>query len=95
MLANIPSGHLIGNALVAERAQQPIEDFGGVVSLDRVCDFVHAQIGLDIVDKRQRSRQPADSSDQINGMVKIGRIRRLTVGIEALARSAKSVSVLC
>jgi hypothetical protein len=71
VLTNVPTGHLIGNALVAERAQQPIEYLGCVTISNGLKDTGFPSISADIIKKCQRSGQAADPSDQINRAIMV------------------------
>jgi hypothetical protein len=66
MLANVAASDLIGDALVAERTQQPVEYLGCVTTSNGLKHTGFSSIGADIIKKRQRSGQAADLSDQIN-----------------------------
>jgi hypothetical protein len=66
MFTDVAAGDLIGNPLIAERTQQPIEYFGRISLRDRLNDTCFLRIGADIVKKGQRSRQTTNFSDQIN-----------------------------
>jgi hypothetical protein len=66
VLANVLTGHLIGNALIAERGQQPVEYLGCVTTSNGLKDTGFLNINVDIIKKCQRSGQAADLSDQVN-----------------------------
>jgi hypothetical protein len=66
MLADVAAGHLIGDTLIAERVQQPVEYLGRVALGNSLKDTGFLNINEDIIKKRQRSGQAADLSDQIN-----------------------------
>jgi hypothetical protein len=66
VLANVAASDLIGDTLIAERVQQPVEDLGRVALGNSLKDTGFLNINEDIIKKCQRSGQAADLSDQIN-----------------------------
>jgi hypothetical protein len=55
MLANVPTGNLIGDALVAERTQQPVEYLGRVTISNGLKDTGFPSISADVIKKCQRT----------------------------------------
>jgi hypothetical protein len=51
VLAHVTASNLVRDALITEGAQQPVEDFGGVMLPDRVLDPAPEQIGSNIADE--------------------------------------------
>jgi hypothetical protein len=62
----VTTGYLVGDALVAERAQQPVEYLGRISLRHRLNDTGSLRISTDIIKKGQRASQTADPSDQID-----------------------------
>jgi hypothetical protein len=69
MSSNVAASHLVGDALIAERAEKPIKDSRCVALGNCVQDPGRLHINANIIKKCQRSRQAADPSDQINGAI--------------------------
>jgi hypothetical protein len=63
MFADVAAGHLIGNTLIAERSQQPIEYLGRVALGNGFKDTGFLNISADVIKERQRASQTADPSD--------------------------------
>jgi hypothetical protein len=85
VLANVPTGHLVGNTLIAERAQQPIKYLGRISPLHRLNDTGSLRISVDVLKKGQRSRQTANTPDQINPAIKmLGNIVGVRAGLICL-----------
>lgn len=82
MLADVGAGHLIGDTLIAERVQQPVEYLGRVALGNSVKDTGFLNINEDTIQKRQRSGQATDSSDQINrAIIVLGDIVGGSIGL--------------
>ena len=69
MFSNIFASHLVGDALIAERAEKPIKNSRCVALGNRVNYPDRLHINANIIKKCQRSRQATDPSDQINGAI--------------------------
>jgi hypothetical protein len=65
----LAAGYLIGDALVAERTQQPFEYLGRVTISNGLKDTGFPSISADVIKKCQRTGQTADPSDQLRRMV--------------------------
>jgi hypothetical protein len=65
MLTHVSARHLIRDSLKAERSQKPIENLGRVELGNCVSNAFFAQIGMDIIEKGQRSCQTADLRNQL------------------------------
>ena len=82
MLANVAASDLIGDTLIAERVQQPVEYLGRVALGNRVKDTGFLNISEYIIKKCQRSGQAADLSDQINrAIIVLGDIVGDSIGV--------------
>ena len=93
MLANVAASDLIGDTLIAERVQQPIEYVGCVALGNSLKDTGFLNINEDIIKKRQRSGQATDSSDQINrAIVVLGDIVGGSVGLASCRLSCQLAS---
>jgi hypothetical protein len=93
VLANVAASDLIGDTLIAERVQQPVEYLGRVALGNRVKDTGFLNINEDIIKKCQRSGQAADLSDQINrAIVMLGDIVSGSAGLASRRRSCQLVS---
>ena len=66
MFSNVAASHLVGDALIAERAQQPIEYLRRVTNVNGLNDTGLLNVSADIIQKSQRTSQTADPSDQID-----------------------------
>jgi hypothetical protein len=55
VLANVSPSHLIGNALVAESAHQPVEYLACITISNGLKDTGLTSVSMNIVEKRQRS----------------------------------------
>jgi hypothetical protein len=91
MLAYVPTGDLIGNTLIAERAQQPVEYLGCVPTSNGLKHTGFSSIDADIIKKRQRSGQAADPSDQINRAIVV--LGDIVVGNAGLASRRLSCQI--
>src|ERR1035437_2263395 len=92
MFADVAAGHLIGNTLIAERSQQPIEYLGRVALGNGFKDTGFLNISADVIKERQRSRQAADPSDQINRAIKmLGDLIGGSTGLTSFGRSNRFV----
>jgi hypothetical protein len=80
VLANVPTGHLVGNSLIAECAQQPIKYLGRIPPRHRLNDTGSLRISVDVLKKGQRSRQTANTPDQISPAINM---LRNIVGVRA------------
>jgi hypothetical protein len=69
MFPNVAAGDLVGDALIAERAEKPIKNSRCVALGNRVNYPDRLHINANIIKKCQRSRQTTDPSDQINGAI--------------------------
>jgi hypothetical protein len=77
MFADVTTGNLVRDALIAERAHQPIEYLGRVALGNGVEDTGFPNVSANIFQKGQRPRQTTDRENQLRGTailfgVKIG-----------------------
>jgi len=90
MFTDVAAGDLIGDTLVAERSQQPIEYLGRVAHGNGVMDTGSLNISADIVQKCQRSCQATDRPNQLRRTTaSFGIIFGDRTGIISLGRSAR------
>ena len=69
MFSNVAASHLVGDALIAERAEKPIKN-SRCIALGNCLNYPgRLHINANIIKKRQRSRQATDHSNQINGAI--------------------------
>jgi hypothetical protein len=91
MLANVPTGNLIGDALVAERTQQPVEYLGRVTTSNGLKDTGFPSTSADVIKKCQRTGQTADPSDQLRRTVILfGVITEGSIKLTSLERTSRS-----
>jgi len=88
MFTDVAAGYLIGDALKAERVQQPIKDLGGVALGNGIKDTGLLNVSADIIKKCQRSGQTTDGSNQLRRTaVLFGDLIGGSTGITSLGRS--------
>lgn len=88
MFSNIAAGDLVGNALIAEGVQKPIEYLGRVTNSDGLKDTGFQRVSSNVIEKRQQSRQTTNPSDQINGaMIVLGNVTGSGTGLTSLGSS--------
>jgi hypothetical protein len=63
MFSNIAPSDLIGDPLITEGVQKPIEYLGRVANSDGLNDIAFLNISADVIKERQRASQTADPSD--------------------------------
>jgi hypothetical protein len=61
--------NLIGDALIAQRRQQPIEYGRGVAAPDRASHFIRCKVGSNVVDQARRTGEAANCMNDPNGVV--------------------------
>jgi hypothetical protein len=91
MFLHVVVGNLIGDALVAQSCQQPIEHGRRVVVPDRCSHLISGKVGSNVVDQVRRTGETANCMDQPNSVVEcwrrwFGNFRM----ISALGRGASS-----
>ena len=75
MFSNVAASHLVGDALIAERAEKPIRNSRCVVIGDGLNDTGFPNVSPDVIEKCQRSRQATDPSDQIDRAIIVARVQ--------------------
>ena len=89
VLAHVIAGDLVRDALVAERAQEPIEEPGRVMLVDCPLNADLAQAGLDVFNEGQGPCQHADTLDQLHCLIQVDPIE---TGTRAARLSADCVT---
>jgi hypothetical protein len=93
MFTDIAAGHLIGDALVAERAQKPVKYLGRVALGNSFKDTGFLNISADIVQKRQGASEAANCPNQLRRTAILFGIKiKASTGIARLGCSIQPVS---
>ena len=92
MFADVAAGDLIGDALITEGVQKPVENLGCISMGDGIEDIGFLHINADVIKKSQRASQTADPSDQINRANKmLGDLIGGSTGLTSFGRSNRFV----
>ena len=80
VLLHVVVGDRIGDALIAESGDQPIEDRRGVALSDCCADPLSLKVGANVVDQARRPGEAANAIDHANRMIdgagSVARLRR-------------------
>src|SRR5437667_12280285 len=72
MLAHVPGGDRIGDALKAQDLDQPIEDCRRVMTLDGLGHASVAQVSPKIIEIRRGPGEPTGGADEVDRVIAVG-----------------------